>query len=261
MSSTEKQLAARRANALKSTGPRTDQGKAVSSLNALRHGLRSDRVLVPGELTGEYEAFARGFFEALDPADMLEASFAERIVHSAWRLRRVVNFEAVLLRRPIAAGKEPVPSSSFPASAAPSDSTGPKKDALPSLPLEPVPVADPPDSGELFPLSTFHHPAHVLASELERGCDTTQTLTRYETTLHRRLLSDLSTFESLRATRLANERARLQNELHRLAVEECDRAREQRAGMRSQNSGHPRHSDNETRLRGQHDDPSRGAMG
>lgn len=38
-------LAARRANALKSTGPRTDRGKAWSSLNALRHGRRAQDLL------------------------------------------------------------------------------------------------------------------------------------------------------------------------------------------------------------------------
>ena len=36
---TEKQIAANRLNALKSTGPRTPQGKLVSSLNNTRHGM------------------------------------------------------------------------------------------------------------------------------------------------------------------------------------------------------------------------------
>jgi hypothetical protein len=35
----EKQIAANRANALKSTGPRTSAGRATSSRNAYRHGL------------------------------------------------------------------------------------------------------------------------------------------------------------------------------------------------------------------------------
>jgi hypothetical protein len=46
---TEKQLAANRANALKSTGPRTAQGRAVSRWNALQHGVLA-RALIPPAL-------------------------------------------------------------------------------------------------------------------------------------------------------------------------------------------------------------------
>jgi len=40
---------ANRQNALKSTGPRTPEGKAAVRLNALRHGLLSEDILLPGE--------------------------------------------------------------------------------------------------------------------------------------------------------------------------------------------------------------------
>jgi hypothetical protein len=45
----DKKIEANRRNALKSTGPRTTEGKAAVRLNALRHGLRSEEVLLPGE--------------------------------------------------------------------------------------------------------------------------------------------------------------------------------------------------------------------
>ena len=57
--STEKQLVANRANAQRSTGPRTEAGKAVSSCNAWKHGLTAARALMPGEDPAEYEDFAR----------------------------------------------------------------------------------------------------------------------------------------------------------------------------------------------------------
>jgi hypothetical protein len=45
----DKKIEANRRNALKSTGPRTTEGKAAVRLNALRHGLRSEEVLLSGE--------------------------------------------------------------------------------------------------------------------------------------------------------------------------------------------------------------------
>jgi hypothetical protein len=45
-SATQKQLAANRLNALKSTGPQSAEGRAKSKMNALKHGLRSDAVVI-----------------------------------------------------------------------------------------------------------------------------------------------------------------------------------------------------------------------
>jgi len=45
----EKQEKANRQNALKSTGPKTSKGKAVARYNAVKHGLLSQDVLIPGE--------------------------------------------------------------------------------------------------------------------------------------------------------------------------------------------------------------------
>ena len=46
--SSARQAAANRQNALKSTGPKTPDGKAAVRLNALRHGLLSQEILLPG---------------------------------------------------------------------------------------------------------------------------------------------------------------------------------------------------------------------
>ena len=93
----ERRLAANRRNALRSTGPRTPEGKAVVALNALRHGLLSREALVRGESEADLVAFARRMRARLAPADELELLLADRVVSSAWRLRRAVALEATLL--------------------------------------------------------------------------------------------------------------------------------------------------------------------
>jgi hypothetical protein len=58
-------IAANRRNALRSTGPRTDEGKASSRRNALEHGL-SIPVSRDPAVTGEMEAMAAAFAPLLD---------------------------------------------------------------------------------------------------------------------------------------------------------------------------------------------------
>ena len=48
--SSARKAAANRQNALKSTGPKTSDGKAGVRLNALRHGLLSEEILLPGRM-------------------------------------------------------------------------------------------------------------------------------------------------------------------------------------------------------------------
>ena len=51
----ERQKAANQANARRSTGPQTPEGKAVIRLNALRHGLLARDVVLPGEDADAFE--------------------------------------------------------------------------------------------------------------------------------------------------------------------------------------------------------------
>jgi len=91
---------ANRKNALRSTGPRTPEGKAVAARNALRHGLLSREVLVPNESQEDLEAFGARLRAELCPVGELEALLVDRIVSSAWRLRRVLAVEAGLFSPP-----------------------------------------------------------------------------------------------------------------------------------------------------------------
>jgi hypothetical protein len=86
--STEKQIAANRANSQRSTGPRTDAGKAASSQNALRHGLTASGLII---LPGQEEAFAElesGLRGSLKPDTPLHEVIFKRIVECAWKLER-----------------------------------------------------------------------------------------------------------------------------------------------------------------------------
>jgi hypothetical protein len=85
---TEAQVTANRLNAQKSTGPRTAEGKAAVGLNAVKHGLRAQAVVLPGEEPDEYDRYRQRMLEHLQPQDLQEMELAERIVALAWRLRR-----------------------------------------------------------------------------------------------------------------------------------------------------------------------------
>ena len=52
-----RQFEANRRNALRSTGPRTEDGKRRSRLNAVRHGLTAETVVGSLEDAEDYKAF------------------------------------------------------------------------------------------------------------------------------------------------------------------------------------------------------------
>jgi hypothetical protein len=92
-----KQLLANRANAVKSTGPVTEVGKAKSRLNALRHGLTARDVVIPGENQADYQALLQRAIEEIQPDDLFSESLADRFVSTLWRLRRIPKLEQAYL--------------------------------------------------------------------------------------------------------------------------------------------------------------------
>ena len=90
---TQAQIEANRENAQKSTGPRTAEGKAVSSKNAVKYGLFAKETVISGENQAEYDAFYDAALAELAPSGAMEAILAERIVSLSWRLRRAVRFQ------------------------------------------------------------------------------------------------------------------------------------------------------------------------
>jgi hypothetical protein len=95
----EKRVAANRANARKSTGPRTAAGRARSRLNALKHGLCARVVLLPGEDWREYQAFAKHFADDLKPLGVIQEMLAGRAAALAWALQRLPDAASDLAER------------------------------------------------------------------------------------------------------------------------------------------------------------------
>ena len=91
-------IAANRANAQKSTGPKTPAGRQASKMNALKHGILSRETVVRGRCLQEDEReFAdlhQRLWEDLMPAGPLEEMLVDRIVTAHWRLRRALKAEA-----------------------------------------------------------------------------------------------------------------------------------------------------------------------
>jgi hypothetical protein len=94
----DRQIAANRRNALLSTGPRSEVGKASSRRNALDHGLRAERLLLDGEDPAVFEMLREDLFEEFAPAMAYEAQLVDRITSLVWRLRRVAEFEIAILK-------------------------------------------------------------------------------------------------------------------------------------------------------------------
>ncbi len=91
--------AVNRANAQHSTGPRTEAGKQRSSLNAIRHGLTAQTVVLPSEDPAAYESHRLQFIEQYQPASPTENQLVQELIDTSWRLNRIPVLEADLLAR------------------------------------------------------------------------------------------------------------------------------------------------------------------
>ena len=77
-----------RENAQKSTGPRTQEGKAKSALGALRHGCSSQVVCMPWEDLMAFRSFTTSWHEDLKPAGVIEIFLTQSLAENAWRMNR-----------------------------------------------------------------------------------------------------------------------------------------------------------------------------
>ncbi|HYI92900.1 MAG TPA: hypothetical protein VEX68_05110 [Bryobacteraceae bacterium] len=90
-----------RANGAKSNGPTTPEGKAISALNATKHGLTSSRVVLPHESQEAYDKLEASLINRFKPTDDLESELVQEMAAARWRLRRIESMEAALFKKAI----------------------------------------------------------------------------------------------------------------------------------------------------------------
>jgi hypothetical protein len=78
-----------RQNAARSSGPVTIEGKRRVSLNALRHGLTGQTVVLPSEDLAAYQKHCGQFHTELKPQGLLESKCVQTIADTYWRLDRI----------------------------------------------------------------------------------------------------------------------------------------------------------------------------
>jgi hypothetical protein len=91
---TDKQIAANRLNALKSTGPKTPEGRAAVRLNGVKHGLHAQTLVLKGESESDFAALLESYEAEHAPATPTEEALVQQLVMATWRLRRLYHAEA-----------------------------------------------------------------------------------------------------------------------------------------------------------------------
>jgi hypothetical protein len=95
----EKQLAANRANALKSRGPVTIGGRRNSSLNAIKHGMFARSILLPGESRERFLKLLAALTTEFEATTPNELALVETMAFSRWRVLRSWTFQAAQVSR------------------------------------------------------------------------------------------------------------------------------------------------------------------
>ena len=91
----EKQNAARRENAKKSTGPKSAAGKSCASQNARKHGLTSEKVGIEFmEGKAELDAHRNSILAYYNPQNPMEMYWADQIVLAQWRTKQLARWES-----------------------------------------------------------------------------------------------------------------------------------------------------------------------
>jgi hypothetical protein len=98
---TESQREASRKNGAKSQGPKTSEGKAISSLNAIRRGLLSKTLLIEDESSAHFAALLQQLFDEFQPLPGNETTLVESMAIARWRQLRLLGMESAAISHEI----------------------------------------------------------------------------------------------------------------------------------------------------------------
>ena len=95
----EAQREASKRNGAKGTGPRTEEGKAISSQNSFIHGFTADTVtLLHCDDPEAFEEYFNAQFERFQPQSDAEKFLVRDIAAAGWRLRAINEVQALMIR-------------------------------------------------------------------------------------------------------------------------------------------------------------------
>jgi hypothetical protein len=92
-----RQIAANRRNAQKCAGPTTEEGKAISRFNSLKHGLTAATVCLPHEDKIGYHELRAQVLEEFTPETPLEWMLVDQLASAWWRTIRARKVEGAVM--------------------------------------------------------------------------------------------------------------------------------------------------------------------
>ncbi|KAA3634065.1 MAG: hypothetical protein DWP97_07830 [Calditrichaeota bacterium] len=103
MPTSDKQIKANQQNALVSTGPKTEEGKAIVAQNAVKDGLTANNIVLNSkhysENQEEYEEHYAMMISVLAPSTHFQKIIAKKITDCLWRSNRIIKAETAKINR------------------------------------------------------------------------------------------------------------------------------------------------------------------
>jgi hypothetical protein len=90
-------IQAARENGARSRGPKTPEGIARASANAIKHGLTSTKIVLATESEADFLKLRENYLLQFAPRNQVEADLVDQLIAARWRLERIRNIEASLL--------------------------------------------------------------------------------------------------------------------------------------------------------------------
>lgn len=201
MSTSEKQIQSNRENAQKSTGPKTDDGKATVAQNAVKHGLYATKSILNSPHITEDRKLFDLLYEAavndLQPESLFQELIVQRIVECMWRQRRIVAAETAHIHRQLDKAEGDIKSEAL---IARHRATFPARFNADSLPGAPT-VFNPPEIG------SPEHLAARINSRLMPDETFSRNALRYEFRMTRELIRYYELYDRLKSDRADRTRS------------------------------------------------------